>query len=86
LGKEAGQELGEHQSDRDPSIWLSYTHVTEDTTNTVGGENIEGIVVSKGELELGRKVANGAGHETEKDGGGCAGKTYLRMSATSLDP
>ena len=40
----------------------------------MGSENIEGIIVSKGELELGRKVANGASHKTEEDGGGCAGK------------
>jgi len=48
--------------------------VTNDTTNGVGGENIEGIIVSEDELELGRKVTNGASHETKEDGGGRADK------------
>jgi hypothetical protein len=73
LGKEAGQELGSI-SQRNSSVWCCYAYVTDDATDTVGSENIEGIIVSEGELELGRKVANGAGQETKEDGGGCAGK------------
>jgi len=45
----------------------------------VGCEDIEGIVVSEGELELGGKIANGAGHETEEDGGGCKGKQVYKL-------
>lgn len=45
----------------------------------MGCEDIEGIVVSKGKLELGRKVANGAGQETEEDGGGCEGEQVYKL-------
>ena len=46
----------------------------------MGREDIKGIVISESELQLGRKVANRTGHNTEKDGGGCAGKKKFRMS------
>lgn len=42
----------------------------------MGGENIEGIIVSEGELELGREVANCASYKPEEDGGGCAGRDF----------
>jgi hypothetical protein len=37
--------------------------------------HIKRIVVPKDELELGRKVAAGAGHEAEEDRGGCRRNT-----------
>jgi len=68
-----GRSRAWRTSDGNSSFWHCETYVTEDTTNTMGCEDIEGIVESKGELELGRKVANSAGQETEEDGGGCKG-------------
>jgi hypothetical protein len=34
--------------------------------------HVEAVVVAEDELELGGKVADGAGHEAEEDGGGAA--------------
>lgn len=56
----------------------SITHVPEHTTDTVGSENIERIIVSESELELGRKIANCASQETESESGGCAEKQISR--------
>jgi len=85
LGEEPGQELGEHRSDRNSNIWFLNTYVPENTTNPVGRKNIERIIVPESELELGRKIANRAGQESEKYGGSCAGKTVLPLSVKSLD-
>ena len=46
----------------------------------MGGENIERIVVSKGELELCRKIADRSGHETEENGGGCAEERIFQLA------
>lgn len=70
----------EHQSDHDATVWYRCTYVADDTTNAVCSENIEGIIISEGELELGRKIANGTGQETEEDGGGCTGKQVYRSA------
>jgi hypothetical protein len=63
-----------HQSGRNSNGWHRCTHVTGYTTDGVGSENIKRIIVSEGELELGRKIANGTGHNTEDEGGSCVGK------------
>ena len=65
----------EHQSDRNQHPYNFQTYVTHDTTNSVGRKNIQGIIISERELELGRKIADGTSHEAEKDGGGCAEET-----------
>jgi len=67
-------------SAQNPSVWHCETYVTGDTGDTVGRENIEGIIISEGKLELGRKVANGAGHETEENCSGCTGEQGYKRS------
>ena len=57
-------------SDWNLGVWYCETYNTGETSDTMGCENIEGIIVSEGELELGRKVANGPGRKTEEDCGG----------------
>lgn len=44
--------------------------ISDDTTDGVGGEDIETIVVVEEELELGGEIADGSGHETEENGSG----------------
>ena len=86
MGKEAGQELGEHQSVPNQVLWRLQTHVTGDSADGVGREDIQGIIISKGELELGGKVTDRTGHNTEEDGSGCEGKrvTHERHVVQSL--
>lgn len=46
------------------------TYVSDDSSDTVRGEDIETVVVVEVELELGGKVTNGSSHEPEEHGGG----------------
>ena len=45
--------------------------VADNTTHTMGGKDIEAIIIAKDELELGGKVANSTGDDAKGNGGRC---------------
>lgn len=45
--------------------------VADNTTDSMGGKDIEAIIVMEHELELGGKVANRAGDDAKGNRGGC---------------
>lgn len=49
--------------------------VADDSANTMGGEDIERVVVAEDKLEFRGKVAHGASNNTKGDGGGGANET-----------
>jgi len=50
-------------------------YVSDDTANSVAGKDVEGIVVTKYEFELGGEIAQSASHKTEKHSSGSSDET-----------
>jgi uncharacterized protein (DUF927 family) len=48
--------------------------VADDTANSVGGEDIEAIIIAEDKFELGGKVANSPSSDTEGNRGRCIGE------------
>jgi hypothetical protein len=66
--------------------------ISDDTTNSMGGEDIQWVIVVEDELELGAKVAYCASDDTKGDGGrwtnesGSGGNGYETDDGTGAEP